>query len=245
MSSLTIGSHFTITRLWTMSFLLNSRDAFGYMDRQIAHIDDLLPEFHPFNQKEPEISARYNDWQQPRKNADIVAQNNDYRFKVANDLYQMEDQADLYDLGAFNGSYGDEWSDAIRLEYDSFWDKVMEDDERVWVVAFIDPEDLACQEFSSQWEKLRTYQTLASRQVQFAYVDISSQINRDVIIQNFTNRLWERQPMESPSILIYGREKDEPVSYTGKKLAYHLNRYITNFCNDYGYKVQSTFAPKM
>ena len=78
---------------------------------------------------------------------------------------------------------------------------------------------------------------MTSRQVQFAYVDISVAINRQVIIGNFTNHLWEREPMESPSILVYGREKDEPFHYTGKKLAYHLNRYISNLCNDYGYKV--------
>ena len=49
--------------------------------------------------------------------------------------------------------------------------------------------------------------------------------------------------METPSILIYGREKNEPEHYTGKKLAYNIQSHVKSHCNSYGYKIQSTFAP--
>ena len=100
-----------------------------------------MPDFHPFNQKEPEFSARY-DWQSntaetpPKQQHDIQS--------YEGSRQERDDRtADLFDLGAFS-PHADDWADSIRLEYDSFWDRVMEDDERVWVVAFIDPEDPAC-----------------------------------------------------------------------------------------------------
>ena len=121
----------------------------------MARIDDLLPDFHPFDQKEPaaDFSAQY-DWQQPSappKQPDFQS-HEDSRPKA-------DGAADLIDLGAFTpyaddtpydddwADTTDDWADTTRLEYDSFWDRVMEDDERVWVVAFIDPKDPACQRF--------------------------------------------------------------------------------------------------
>ena len=93
---------------------------------------------HSFNQKEPaaDFSAQY-DWQQPN----TPSKQQDYHSYEGG---RQEDGADdLFDLGAYS-PYDDDWADTMRLEYDSFWDRVMEDDERVWVVAFIDPKDPAC-----------------------------------------------------------------------------------------------------
>ena len=39
------------------------------------------------------------------------------------------------------------WANSNRLDSDNFWDTVMEDEEHVWVVAFIDPMDKICQKF--------------------------------------------------------------------------------------------------
>ena len=57
--------------------------------------------------------------------------------------------------------YGD-WAESDSLDSDNFRDKVMDDD-RVWVVAFIDPYDPDCQKFVSQWDKLKTYSSLEMR----------------------------------------------------------------------------------
>ena len=75
------------------------------------------------------------------------------------------------------------------------------------------------------------------RNVKFAFVDISKQVNMNSIVEKYTNHLWERKAMVSPSILIYGRDKNDPVDYTGSKFSFNINDYIKNYCNNNGYKV--------
>jgi len=73
-------------------------------------------------------------------------------------------------------------------------------------------------------------------------VDVSKPENIDEIVSKYTGNVWDHAPISTPSILIYGREKVDPDLYTGKLLAYPLNSYIKNYCNNFGYKINSTIV---
>ena len=103
------------------------------------------------------------------------------------------------------------WASSLRLDVNTFFNAVIRDDQHLWVVAFMDPSCRNCQRFAPQWNKLRAYESMTSRSIKFAYVDISKQENKDGIVMKYTPYAHNSKQISTPTIIFYGRDKSHPT----------------------------------
>jgi len=71
------------------------------------------------------------------------------------------------------------WARTRRLNLNTFEDNVMKDDMNVWVVSYIMPSCPLCEKFAPHWDRSQLYQSLRTRNVKFAFVDIFGKEGED------------------------------------------------------------------
>ena len=59
-----------------------------------------------------------------------------------------------------------------HLDAAAFREKVLKDDDNVWVVAFISPECPACKAMAPHWDNLVKSSEVAKRPIKFGYVNV-------------------------------------------------------------------------
>ena len=106
--------------------------------------------------------------------------------------------------------YG-KWAKFTRLEPDSFRKQVLGDEENAWVVAFISPTCRSCTKLSSEFENLALQQSILSRKVKLAFIDITLDSAKE-IVPKYTNG---KTIQFTPSVMVYGTDKYAPVEYDG------------------------------
>jgi len=128
------------------------------------------------------------------------------------------------------------WEKYYRLETETFKKTVVTDTENVWVIAFIDPACGGCKRLAVEWEKLTTVETVSVRRVKFGYLDITEEVNYE-IVQSYTGG---RKVEYTPTVLVYGQDKRSPLEYEGDYKVDSLEKYVTGYCDKNGYGI----APK-
>ena len=125
------------------------------------------------------------------------------------------------------------WTDEQELTLESFKEIVAADVENVWVVAYIDPRCRDCLVLSVEWEKLTQIEERDKRKVKLGYVDISVEENWK-IIQDHTKG---KKLTETPSVTLYGENKQSPHWYQGKPDAKGVHTWVSDYAdhNGYGY----------
>ena len=107
-------------------------------------------------------------------------------------------------------SYGG-WEDSYRLEIETFESTVVTDEENIWVIAFIDPACGYCKKFVTQWETIKTTETIKTRKVKFGYVDITLEGSKKITKEYAAGKEVEY----TPSLYVYGHDKHDPAVYDG------------------------------
>ena len=109
---------------------------------------------------------------------------------------------------------------------------VMTDQKNLWIVAFINPNCPGCSSLAKEFNKLATYQRNSFRKVKFAFIDTSLESSAEVL-EYFTGD--DKEIEYTPTILVYGRDKTDPIHYRGDLKIAALNVYTTIYCQKYGY----------
>ena len=138
--------------------------------------------------------------------------------------------APSYQPAVVRKDYG-AWEKYYRLETETFKKTVVTDTENVWVIAFMDPACGGCKRLAVEWEKLTTVETISVRRVRFGYLDITEEVNYE-IIQKYTGG---KKVEYTPTVLVYGQDKYAPVEYEGDYKFATLEKYVTGYCDQHGY----------
>jgi hypothetical protein len=79
-------------------------------------------------------------------------------------------------------SVGDNpWGGYNRLDAASFQSTVLDDDDHVWAVAFVNPLCKSCRELASAWGPLTARHSDGARRVRFGYVDALTEGGKEII----------------------------------------------------------------
>jgi thiol-disulfide isomerase/thioredoxin len=117
------------------------------------------------------------------------------------------------------------FDDVEQLDSDNFQNKVVDDEDNLWMVAFYADWCPYCKPFSSEFANAKNDPALVDRKVRFGAVDVMA--NRDLTTQYGIKR--------SPTVKVFGRDKSAPVDYTGHRKQADVVSYCDNYCleNDY------------
>ena len=117
------------------------------------------------------------------------------------------------------------FDDVERLDSSNFEDKVINDDENVWMVTYYADWCPYCKPFSPEFANAQNDPALADKRVKFGAVDVMA--NRDLTSQYGIKR--------SPTVKVFGRDKSAPEDYVGHRKQADVVAYCDNYCreNDY------------
>ena len=109
-------------------------------------------------------------------------------------------------------SVGDNpWGRYNRLDAASFQSTVLDDDDHVWAVAFVNPLCKSCRELASAWGPLTARHSDGARRVRFGYVDALTADGKEII----SSGTGKAKVQYMPTVLLFGLDKSAPVEYTG------------------------------
>jgi len=97
------------------------------------------------------------------------------------------------------------------LDYKTFKSTVIDDKENVWIVAYMDPVCGGCKKLSEVYQTLNKKPNLSGRKIKFGYVDVSEAANNMIL----TSYCGTTKVQYTPTIMIYGKDKANPVEYNG------------------------------
>ena len=129
-------------------------------------------------------------------------------------------------------SYGG-WDKFFYMETETFKKTVLTDYANVWVIAFIDPTCSGCRRLAVEWERLTTLESVTTRKIKFGYMDISLDVNKEITEKYTGGRAIDL----TPTVLMYGANKMQPVEYLGNYLTDSLNTEVCNFCDREGFGI--------
>ena len=104
------------------------------------------------------------------------------------------------------------WEHSIRLDASTFRNQVINDPYNAWFIAFMDPHCAGCLRLVPEWEKVRSGSIGDQINIKFGFVDISNKQNKS-ILDNYSGG---RADMLTPTVLFYGKDKYQPIEYSGK-----------------------------
>lgn len=70
-------------------------------------------------------------------------------------------------------------------------------------------------------------------------MDVTVKENKDVILANYTGG---KRTMLTPTVLLYGLDKNAPNEYRGSYTSNPLSIFIKNFCDDNGYGERNSYG---
>ena len=85
---------------------------------------------------------------------------------------------------------------------------------------------------------MQLLEPVRTRKVRFAFVDATLKENHDAIFGKYTGG---KTRMNTPTVLLYGQNKNHPFEFRGIYSANPLSIFIKNFCDDNGYGERNTF----
>jgi len=107
---------------------------------------------------------------------------------------------------------------------------VLTDTTNVWVVAYIDPSCGSCKRLALHWERLTTLQTITVRKVKFGYIDVTDDVNVEIIGAYTTGGQIEH----TPTIYAYGPD-NIPYEYIGDyDDDLNLTEFVCTYCDQNG-----------
>lgn len=107
----------------------------------------------------------------------------------------------------------------------------MNDDENMWLVTFYAEWCPYCQPFSPELEAAQVDPALGDKKIKFGAVDVMQ--SRDITQRYAIQR--------SPTIKIFGRDKNAPMDYSG-----HRSRFeLVNFANNYALANEYVIPPEV
>ena len=137
----------------------------------------------------------------------------------------------------------DLWSGYNKMTIDSYKNTLLTDTENVWVVAFITPHCAMCKDLAPIWGQIAKADTIGLRKVKFGYVNLDDEKSTD-IIDTYTGDLSIEY---TPSVIVYGSDKADPIEYDGDYSYDDLNRKLCGYCDKHGFNhpgAQPIPAPK-
>ena len=98
-----------------------------------------------------------------------------------------------------------------------------------------------CHDLADVWGQLQVADTIGLRKIKFGYVNLDSD-DAEAIIDNYTG---EVQVEFTPTVLVYGPDKADPLEYDGDYSFDDLNRKFCGYCDKHGFKHPGAqpFAP--
>jgi hypothetical protein len=88
-----------------------------------------------------------------------------------------------------------------------------------------------CTKFVTEWETLKTTETIKTRKVKFGYVDITVAESKTIVEKYATGKSVEY----TPTVFVYGKDKKAPAVFDGDYVADSLNTYICELCDSHGF----------
>ena len=97
----------------------------------------------------------------------------------------------------------------------------------------MDPVCGGCKKLSEVYQMLTKKPNLSGRKIKFGYVDVSEAANNMIL----TSYCGTTKVQYTPTIMIYGKDKANPVEYNGDYTEPNVLQFITDYCDKNGYTV--------
>ena len=129
----------------------------------------------------------------------------------------------------------EEWKNHDYLDVDAYNNRVLNDKENAWVVAFVSPTCPSCHTLGEKWDSIQATTRDHEQNVKFGYVNTRTEAGKQ-ILKDFTGDV---QMKYTPTVLVYGSDKTKPVEYYGSLSKQgELSDYVCDYCdtNGFGHK---------
>lgn len=123
------------------------------------------------------------------------------------------------------------WDLYEQLSTENFDEVVKQDSENLWVVAIISPDCESCKELLNDYTTITSAENLAGRKLKFGVVDASTDDGKAWLKENAS----DLDIKYTPTLVMYGKDKESPSVYDGLYNHDPINEYICNQCEVDGY----------